>query len=172
MDIKIGIDPGLNGAISFVGDAVDKIFFVDMPVKNARWISPKKNKKGDLVYKKMVDAKRLFQIIKNCPYNIISTNIEVVHSMPKQGVSTTFTFGGSFYTAITVIDLLGYELNFIQPATWKRKFGLIGHSKDMSRQLLLSIYPGLQPKLNLKKHCDRADAFFIAIANENQTRLV
>ena len=110
-------------------------------------------------YKKMVDVLELKKII-NRPINKI--NIELVHSMPKQGPASTWAFSGAFYSAITVSKMLGQNPNLILPIQWKKKYGLINMDKDYSRLVVLKMYPFLLPDLKRKKDVDRAEALLIA----------
>jgi hypothetical protein len=150
---KIGIDPGINGAIAFVSDKL--INFFDMPICYQFW-----SKKQE----KMVDTKQLYQIIKKCPHEIESINIEVVHSMPAQGVSSTWKFAGAFYSMLAIVNQFDYQVKMILPTQWKKKFGLINMPKDASRLVVLKMYPHLLPKLKRKKDVDRAEALLIAVS--------
>ena len=163
--MKVGIDPGLSGAIAFVDD--DEIRIFDMPLIDQSWSKGKKNKKGVLIKPQMVDSVRLHQIIKACPKVIDSITIEAVHTMPNQGVASSGKFMGAFYTAIAVARLF-MEPKMAHPAVWKKKFGLINMPKDASRLAVLKMYPELWPQLSRKKDCDRAEALMIAVSQEGK----
>ena len=161
--MKIGIDPGLNGAVAFIDEEIG-IYLIDMPTLDCTWKKPKKDKKGKLKYQKRIDSKKLFSLFKNCPKKIQQINIEIVHSMPKQGIVSTFTFGGAFYAALAATEIsTGLTPNMILPQTWKRYYGLIGHDKDMARKLALKMFPSLETRLKRKKDVDRADALLIGL---------
>jgi len=148
--VKIGIDPGLSGAIAVVCD--DYIGLHDMPLMACPW-SPKK---------KMVDGLKLMDILRT--QLGAKVTIEIVHSMPKQGVASTFTFGQSFGVVVGIVQAMGFKLNMVTPQKWKGKCGLIGMDKDASRQMALRMYPDMAEQLKFKKHHDRADALFIAVS--------
>ncbi len=152
--MKIGIDPGLHGAIAFVDDKIIKFF--DMPVMPIPWAVTTR-------YKTMVDAERIYNIIYGCPYEIESVTIEIVGAMPGQGISSTGVLFGALYSAISAVRIAGYEPNMIRPGKWKKRWGLINMPKDASRLAVLKMYPHLLPELKRKKDVDRADALLIAI---------
>ena len=148
--MKIGIDPGLSGAIAFVSD--ERIELFDMPIIVCPWATKKK----------MVDGYALMNMLKGELNARI--NIELVHSMPKQGVASTFTFGQSYGTVLGIVQAMGIGYNLVRPQAWKSKCGLIGKDKDASRILALQMYPHLAEQLKFKKHHGRADALFIAVS--------
>jgi crossover junction endodeoxyribonuclease RuvC len=55
--------------------------------------------------------------------------IESVHAMPKQGVSSTFTFGRSFGRIETIVEMLRIPHELITPQKWKATV-LAGTAKD------------------------------------------
>lgn len=68
-----------------------------------------------------------------------------------------------------VCDIARIEVCSVQPATWKRKFGLIRMKdekpdacKERGRQVALSLYPLLAAELKRKKDHNRADAVLMA----------
>lgn len=148
MQTKIGIDPGLSGAIAIVND--DEILFHDMPIIPCPWSAKKR----------MVDGFAFMEILKD--YIGAQLTIEIVHSMPKQGVSSVFTFGQSFGTVVGIIQAMGISMKGVRPQAWKSKCGLINQGKDASRVLAIQMYPHLAEQLKLKKHNGRSDALFIA----------
>jgi len=138
-------DPGLSGALAIIsgGDPdFDTVQLHDLPQAN-----------GEL------DPSALARLLRDAaPRRAI---IEHVHSMPKQGVASTFKFGRAFGTTIGVVGALGIPLVRVRPAIWKKHFGLINQPKDAARALALRLYPNLQG-LHLKKHHGRADALLLA----------
>ena len=88
--------------------------------------------------------------------------IEQVHSMPKQGVASTFTFGTAYGVCIGVTGGYGVPLTFVTPNRWKAHFRLNGKPKDASREIALRLFPEATGFLTLVKHHGRADALLIA----------
>jgi len=145
----IGIDPGLSGAIAIIWE--DKIELFDMPILP----DPQSKKRN------RIDGMALSKILSPKGFQAHYVNIELVHSMPKQGVASSFRFGEGYGIVIGVVQCLNLPMNFVSPAKWKRKFNLIGKPKDASRALAIQQYPELQQELKLKKYIDRADALWI-----------
>ena len=150
--MKIGIDPGLDGAIAIIGNNEVKLF--DMPTIRYPWMQPGK---------RMIDGKLIGEIL--APYiDTARINIELVHSMPKQGVVSTFNFGSAFGGIVVLANAMGFQPTLIRPQSWKGKIGATCQGKDFPRQLALKLYPKLHPLLHLVKHQGRADALFIALS--------
>lgn len=171
--MKVGIDPGLNGAIAFY-QSPEKIWLFDMPVKHVEWKKPKikkvmkgrGKKKKEVIekfYKYRVDVRKLAQWIRNAPHKVERVTLEIVHSMPRDGVVSAFSFGGAFYSALSAIELAGHTPVMVFPQAWKGPIGLVGKSKDAARLRALEKYPILKKKLKFKKDVDKADALWIAL---------
>jgi crossover junction endodeoxyribonuclease RuvC len=86
--------------------------------------------------------------------------IEEVHAMPKQGVASTFRFGAAFGVAVGVIQATGLPMEFVQPAQWKKRAGVLRTAKDYARTRALELYP--HADLARKRDQGRADALLIA----------
>ena len=171
--MKVGIDPGLNGAIAFY-QSPEKIWLFDMPVRNVEWKKPKikkvmrgrgasKKEVKEETHKTRVDARKLAQWIRNAPHKVERVTLDIVHSMPRDGVASAFSFGGAFYAALSAIELAGHDPVMVFPQAWKSSIGLIGKGKDAARFLALEKYPNLADKLKYKYNVDRADALWIAL---------
>lgn len=153
--IKVGIDPGLGGAIAAVTDKWIKVW--DMPTKKIEWAVTTK-------YKTRIDGLKLFQIIDQISEmgEIESISIEIVGPKRDQGISSTGVFMGAFYSAIAIVEAMDYQPHMIRPAKWKAKYGLINMPKDMSRLICLKMFPSLAVELKRKCDVDRAEAILIA----------
>lgn len=155
----IGIDPGKSGAIALM----DGFKVVDV------W-----------------DISNQYEIIdalidcKNCGATLAV--VEKVHSMPRQGVSSTFNFGFSF--GLLQGALMGLKIPYllITPQQWQKKKGICVRrskptksqdsgipkvvrsytDKSKSVELARQQYLGSEKYLKLKKHHGRADAMHIA----------
>lgn len=158
----IGIDPGEGGAIAFYhSHSVIKLF--DMPI-----MTLPNTKKETCVNGAELTRIIQEQIKENEKYSGSQCNpiavIEQVHSMPKQGVKSTFNFGVAYGIAQGVISALCIPVEFVTPQKWKKKFGLIGKDKEASRGLAIQKYPHLSESLKRKKDADKAEALLIAIS--------
>jgi crossover junction endodeoxyribonuclease RuvC len=138
----LGIDPGISGAVAFYFPAVpDKISVDDMPTAAGE-----------------VDPATLVQRIGHMRPDLAI--IERVHSMPRQGVASTFKFGSSFGIAIGVVAALGISTHFVSPGRWKRHY-TIGRDKEMARALALRLWP-TSIHFSRKRDHNRAEAALLA----------
>ena len=146
--IIIGVDPGINGAISVIENK--KILEVyDTPTM----IDGKKNKR-------QINGAQVTNIFKerlNLNKEVIVV-VEQVNAMPGQGVTSMFNFGQSFGVIKGICAALSLPIHFVRPAKWKKHFNLIKTNKDASRTKVIESYPEISSKLHRKKDINRADA--------------
>lgn len=159
--ITLGIDPGLAGALAFYDQgAVLRIY--DMPVLALG--------KGEIDAHKLAAWLRL----EHCEHAFI----EDVHSMPEQGVASSFAFGKSFGVLIGVMAAVGVSYTPVSPQKWKaalqvpkipgRDAKARSAAKEAARARASQLMPmsaGLWP---LKKHADRAEAALLALYGARQ----
>ena len=151
--IIIGIDPGINGAISIIENK--KIIEVyDTPTM----IDGKKNKR-------QINGAQVTNIFKerlNGEKEVVVV-VEHVNAMPGQGVTSMFNFGQSFGVIKGICAALNLPIYFVRPAKWKKHFNLIKTNKDASITKVIEVYPEISSKLHRKKDSNRADAILIAL---------
>jgi crossover junction endodeoxyribonuclease RuvC len=152
--MKIGIDPGITGAIAILEDSLRCVGIYDMPTMALglkRW---------------QVNAPELGKILLAVGLRYCSDKKEIcvyleqVNAMPGQGVTSMFNFGTSYGIVIGVAGALGLSLSLVRPNAWKKTAGLIGKPKDAARTLAQQLYPDVD--LAHKKDVGRADALLIA----------
>lgn len=82
----------------------------------------------------------------------------------KQGVQSMFNFGGTlrFAHAIALGVRPRPRVEFVTPAVWKAKLGLLNSGKGASRERCCSIYPATASSLVRVKDDGRAEAALIA----------
>ena len=151
MTLIIGIDPGLTGALAVIHP--DKtIDFHDTPILNV-------GKKSVCNPAAMAALLRGYQELDTT----LLVALEKVHSMPGQGVASTFTFGEGYGCWLGILAALGIAHELITPQAWK-KVMMDGQAKDKdgSRLIALRLFPESAEQLKLKKHHGRADALLIA----------
>jgi crossover junction endodeoxyribonuclease RuvC len=85
--------------------------------------------------------------------------MEQVHSMPSQGVSSTFTFGRAVGVISAVCELTRYPVHLVTPQRWKKHFHL---TADKNESLDMARYLWPEAKLKLKKDINKAEALLIA----------
>lgn len=88
--------------------------------------------------------------------------IEAVHAMPKQGVSSSFTFGRQFGKAEAALELFGYPMHYITPSVWKKAFHLTSSKQDSIDAAKLRFGDAIEPYLRFKKDDGVAEAALIA----------
>jgi crossover junction endodeoxyribonuclease RuvC len=87
--------------------------------------------------------------------------VEDVHSMPKQGVSSTFKFGMGCGIIHGVAGALRLPLTLVTPNQWKAFHRLRGPDKEASRVLAIRKWPQHNRHLDRRKDADRAEALLI-----------
>ena len=70
--------------------------------------------------------------------------VEKVGAMPKQGVSSTFSFGKAAGYIEGVLSALGIPYQLVPPQVWKREFSLIGKDKKASVATCKRLFPDVQ----------------------------
>ena len=136
----IGIDPGQTGAAALIHTEGELIH-------DWQGIAPASN------------TIREWRIA----YNVCMVAVEMVHAMPKQGVTSMFNFGMNFGMWQGILATLQMPYVFVRPQIWRK--GLIFRSDGQGKEGGLNAARRLFPdaELHLKKHSGRADALLIAL---------
>lgn len=145
----LGVDPGLSGAIA-VFDGGDLVSVYDMPTLD---ITKGKTKRREL------DAANLARTFGLGVVDHVF--VEQVGAMPRQGVSSTFSFGKSYGIIIGILAALQIPMTLVTPQKWKKALQL-GSDKEVSRRRALQLWPQHAELFKLKTHADRAEAALIA----------
>lgn len=150
--IIAAFDPGLTGAVAFCNSLTKRspIGVVDLPVMGAgKQVVINGTELAALLRQRVVDH----------------AVIEHVHSMPRQGVSSTFKFGTVFGQILGVVQALDIPYELAQPARWKRDMGVAGKKEDgaeFARGRALELFPSMHDLLSRKKDHNRAEALLLA----------
>lgn len=149
--IVMGIDPGLTGAIAAI----------DADAGEAEvWPMPTLTKQVGKSRRKVLNMPRLTAIIANVdPYLVL---IEEVHSMPKQGVASTFSFGRAFGLVEGVCAGMQLSYMMVKPQDWKRFHGLKAKGKDEAVEFAGRMFPEVDFG-NKGQMSGTADALLIAL---------
>lgn len=142
----LGLDPGLTGAVAVWDTALDALIVRDMPVAN---------KSGANTTRREVVPEWLANIIREWSPDVAW--IEQVSAMPKQGVSSVFSFGVSYGIARGVLGALQVNTHFVTPAEWKRALRL-SSDKSAARALASRLFSANAPEFARKCDDGRAEA--------------
>lgn len=149
----LGVDPGLSGAIAAYDPAVDTLVVYDVPTLKLT-VAGKQRRR--------LDAHSLARVAVELAAGCKLAVVEDVHAMPKQGVASSFSFGFVAGAIQQALIAAGAPLQLVQPAAWKRYFGLT-HDKDATRlhaSRLMPKHAHLWPK---RSHDGRAEAALLAL---------
>jgi crossover junction endodeoxyribonuclease RuvC len=138
----IGVDPGENGALAFL----------EPWAGNVGWFPFKGGMDGE-----MLDMLSLTHVGS---YRIL---VESVHAMPKQGVTSMFSFGKQFGMILGVLEAyrLGYEMT--TPQKWQKYMGITkipGETKTAKKNRHKAMAQELFPEIKVTHAV--ADALLIA----------
>jgi crossover junction endodeoxyribonuclease RuvC len=134
----MGVDPGVSGAIAFFfPEESSRIAVFDVPLVDGN-----------------INCSQLADIINT--YKPDMAVIEMVGSMPGQGVSSTFKFGMAFGMVRGVVGSLMIPQHYVSPAKWKKYFGLAA-DKEKARELAIRNWPQSEHFRRKKDH-GRAEA--------------
>ena len=109
MDMFLGIDTGLKGAVAFkVGDVVDNFL---MPTRKLE--RTKEEIDSFMLYHKLIDITQEHDSVFAC--------IEKVHSMPRQSAQSGFSQGRNYQAVISVLEILRIPFVYCTAQQWKKK---------------------------------------------------
>jgi crossover junction endodeoxyribonuclease RuvC len=148
----LGVDPGATGALALLDTETGALHIEDFPVILVKKAS-RAGKSSD------ISEIRLAEIVRALSPDVAW--IERVHAMPKQGVSSSFSFGLSYGIVRGVIGGMGCPMLFVSPTEWKREFRL-GFDKAQSRVLAGRLYPHNASVFSRVRDDGRAEAALIA----------
>lgn len=149
--IYIGIDPGLGGAVAII-DGLNVDLF-DTPTALTG-----KGTKKDYLIANMTPL--LESAAKYQPFCVL----EAVHSMPKQGVASSFSFGRGLGIWEGILSAYGIPYAKVAPQTWKKAMleDMPRDNKDSSRIAATRLFPHVSNMLARKKDDGRAESLLMA----------
>lgn len=144
----VGVDPGINGGITFIDVSDGEVSPYEIPkIKNA--------KTGKNEY----DIPVIVDLFRN--RKVEFGMIELVHAMPRQGVSSTFFFGRGYGLMIGIMSAFDIPLTYVTPQKWKRHYDL-GAAKEDARSMATKLAPSCAGRWKRKKDDGVAESFLIA----------
>ena len=146
--IWIGIDPGQTGSMAVISEQTMVWDFED----------------GECVRMLGAIADQSISALAS-DYPQVRAVLEKVHSMPKQGVVSSFKFGMNFGIWQGRLEMCGIPYDFATPQKWQKViFDSMtkGDRKAMSLDRARRLFPDLRDRLKRKKDHNRAEALLIA----------
>ncbi len=120
----LGIDPGMSGGIALV--------HANQKYMTEAWKMPETEK----------DTELLLSGIKGL---ISLAYIESVHSMPKQGVSSSFKFGRSYGFLRGLLIGLAIPFDEVPPQRWQKALGCLSKGdKNVTKSKAQQLFPQLK----------------------------
>lgn len=124
MSLYIGLDPGKKGAMAIIGHS---------------------NTTGETYMCKIIpyDPQEYIKALKQ--YNGATVCIEQVHSISKQGIASSFTFGVMYGWLLGMLDTIGVSYQAVSPQKWKKEYGL-NSDKAKSIEVCHRLFPNVELK--------------------------
>jgi crossover junction endodeoxyribonuclease RuvC len=124
MKTFIGIDPGQSGGVALIWEGE----FVD------------KNNQVKKMPETEADLSELFLFLKEQPSPHVY--IEKVHSMPAQGVASSFKFGYNFGLLIGMLAASKLPYTYVTPQKWQKAMGCMTKGdKNVSKRKAQELFP-------------------------------
>jgi len=156
----LGIDPGLTGGCAFYDPFVDDLAPIQLFAYRTPVLTVAFMKQGEKRQRKIMDLDAAADIIRQ--YNVVEAFIEEVHSMRKQGVTSTFRFGEGYGQWQGLLAGIGIKRRYVAPQAWKKAFSL-SSDKGESLEMVRALFPLNENSFRLKKDDGVAEASLIAV---------
>lgn len=129
--IVVGIDPGQSGGIaSLIEQERDCVFLSAVPM------GATEKDTSDHLWQLYVDS---------AAYGGIFAFIEKVHSMPKQGVASSFKFGMGYGFLRGCLVTIGIPFDDVTPQRWQKSMDCMTRGdKNVSKRRAQNLFPGLK----------------------------
>lgn len=130
--VTVGVDPGLKGGLAALVPDGGKLILETIPMP-----SLKVGKYNEVDELGIADWLRAVAATTGADVHVF---IEKVHSMPKQGVRSTFTFGTGYGAIRGVCAGLGVPRELVTPQEWKKAM-LGGQPEDSEASVARGLWP-------------------------------
>ena len=144
-ELILGIDPGKSGALALLHPDGWLVDVVDMPSVT-----------GAALGAQVADLLADFS-----PDTVGVAWVEKVHSMPKQGVASVWTFAEGYGSLLGALGALRVPVHHVTPQAWKKAEGVTA-DKSTSRQRACELWPTESHRFARVKDDGRAEACLIA----------
>ena len=139
----VGIDPGLDGGVALIAlgklGEVGDMWVRTMPTKpGGTSASGRKNRDVDCV--ELANWIEATECMVDCKLQRVA--VETVHAMPKQGVTSCFTFGKAYGCVLGVLGARRWPVLHVTPQIWKKAIlGGLGKEKSDSIRFAMALFP-------------------------------
>lgn len=158
--IYIGIDPGLSGAVGIIDDQFARDCQVAVFDTPTALVEGEKTKRKYLTPAMALILERYATLTRQP--NLLCV-LENVHSMPKQGVASSFNFGEGKGIWEGILAAYHIPTELVSPQRWKKEIMADqGKDKSAARFKAMALFPSLADQLKLVKHDGRAEALLMA----------
>jgi crossover junction endodeoxyribonuclease RuvC len=127
--VYAGIDPGQKGGISLVEVHHGLVSVIEC------WAMPDSHKKLREIFEKIKEYKAVCIIEKSQP-------------MPKQGVTSTFTYGMGYGVMLGLMIAFEIPYHEIRPAIWKKEI-MAGEKDKKDKKVAIKVCERMFPEANL-----------------------
>lgn len=152
--IYIGIDPGLSGAVGILSEIDTLAAVFDTPTVFV---------KGKTTKRKYLIAAMALLLKPYADRQDVLAILENVHSMPSQGVSSSFCFGEGKGMWEGILAAYNIPTELVSPQRWKKEIMADqGKEKSAARFKAMQLFPYIAEQFKLAKHDGRAEALLMA----------
>lgn len=141
----LGCDPGKAGALALVTTSGELHDVIDMP--DATGAALGAHLRGFLE--------------DHQPLTITAAWVEQVHAMPKQGVTSVWTFAANYGAILAALGALGVRVELVTPNVWKKAMRCTA-DKNLARQRACERWPESAGLFKRVKDDGRAEAALVA----------
>lgn len=156
--IYIGIDPGLSGAVGVMdlgaGNTDPKLSVFDTPTALVE---------GETTKRKYLTSAMALLLKPYADRSDVLAVLENVHSMPKQGVASSFCFGEGKGMWEGILAAYNISTELVSPQRWKKEIMADqGKEKSAARFKAMQLFPSIADQFKLVKYDGRAEALLMA----------
>jgi len=91
---------------------------------------------------KDMTPKDICDVLREYAPKTINAVLEQVHSMPKQGVKSVWTFSGSYHCLLMGLYAFGYTFNLVRPQAWQKALNCMsGGDKNVTKARAQQLFP-------------------------------
>lgn len=146
----ISVDPGKSGAITVIDGSIGSL-------------GSSSSEAQIKIIRDFKDPLDLCEILLHQPHYFTAV-FERVHSMPRQGVKSMFTFGMWYGWQQGLLVPFAKEVHYLEPIVWQRKIREVFGGAPLG-QIAASLFPSKERMfLGRKKDHNTTDAALIGVA--------